>query len=120
MRCATSPRYNAVMPPQLRLALVIVLVFSSAAFAAEAVFPPGSRTGLVPPPGMTVGTSFQGFEDRAHRVSVLVTEVSAQTHDRIAEDFTPEAIRQIGMEEISRETLRLPSGEALLVVTRVG
>ena len=106
--------------PRLPFALLIFLVFSAAALAAEPVFPPGSRVGLAPPPGMTVGTPFQGFEDRAQRVTLLVTEVSAQTYDKIAQDFTPEAIRAIGMEEISRETLRLASGEGLLVVTRLG
>src|SRR5947207_4585811 len=119
MRCATSPRYNSRMP-RLPFALLIFLVFSAAALAAEPVFPPGSRVGLAPPPGMTVGTPFQGFEDRAQRVTLLVTEVSAQTYDKIAQDFTPEAIRAIGMEEISRETLRLASGAGLLVVTRLG
>jgi hypothetical protein len=49
---------------------------------------------------------------------MLTSEVSAQTYDRIAQDFTPETIRSSGMEEISRETLQLASGEALLVVTR--
>jgi hypothetical protein len=107
------------MPLRL-LALVICLVVGSHVFAAEPVFPPGSRIGLVPPPGMTVGVSFQGFEDRANRVSLLVNEVSAQTYDRIAEDFTPETIRRVGMEEISRETLRLAFGDGLLVVTRLG
>src|SRR6266550_1559464 len=70
MRCATSPRYNSRMP-RLPFALLIFLVFSAAARAAEPVFPPGSRVGLAPPPGMTVGTSFQGFEDRAQRVTRL-------------------------------------------------
>lgn len=99
---------------------LIVLVLGTAAVAADPVFPPGSRVGLVPPPGMTVGTSFQGFEDRGHGVAMLVSEVSAQTYDRIAQDFTPDAIRAGGMEEVSRETLRLPFGDGLLVVTRLG
>ena len=69
---------------------------------------------------MTPGKSFQGFEDRANRVVLLVSEVSAQTYDRIAEDFSSEAIRRTGMEELSRETLPLSAGEGLLVVTRQG
>jgi hypothetical protein len=103
---------------RLALALLISLAFGSAAFCAEPVFPPGSRVGLVPPPGMTPGTSFQGFEDPAQRAVLLVTEASAQTYEKIAADFTPEVIHASGMEEISREQLRLASGEALLVVTR--
>jgi hypothetical protein len=98
--------------------LLVSLAFGTAALAAEPVFPPGSRVGLVPPSGLTPATSFQGFEDRANRVVLLTSEVSAQTYDRIAQDFTPETIRSAGMEEISRETLQLVSGEALLVVTR--
>ena len=106
--------------PRFLLALVISLVVSSAAFAGEPLFPSGSRVGLVPAPGMRPGTSFQGFEDRANRVVLLVSEVSAQTYDRIAEDFSAEAIRRTGMEELSRETLALSAGEGLLVVTRQG
>lgn len=105
----------------LRFLLVLfICVFGTAALAAEPVFPLGSRVGLVPPSGMTPATAFQGFEDRANRVVLLISEVSAQTYDRIAQDFTPEAIRAGGMEEISRETLPLASGEAQLVVTRQG
>jgi hypothetical protein len=103
---------------RLSFAFLISFALTTAALAAEPVFPPGSRIGLVPPPGMTVGTSFQGFEDRANRVALLVSEATAQTYDRIAQDFTPEAIRAARMEEVSRDTLRLASGEGLLVVTR--
>jgi hypothetical protein len=106
--------------PRFLLAFVFALGLGSAALAAEPAFPPGSRVGLVPAPGMALGKSFQGFEDREKRVVVLVSEVSAQTYDRIAEEFTPEAIRRSGMEEISRETLALSSGEGLLIVTRQG
>ena len=98
--------------------LALAFALSVSAVLANPAFPPGSRIGLVPPPGMTASTSFQGFEDRANRAVLLVSEVSAQTYDKVAQDFTPEAIRGSGMEEILRETVRLASGEGLLVVTR--
>lgn len=101
------------------LAMFVSFMLGVGASAAEPVFPPGSRVGLVAPPGMMLGTSFQGFEDRTNRVALLVSEVSAQTYERIAQEFTPEAIRRAGMEELSRETLRLASGDALLVATRL-
>src|ERR1051325_9286942 len=106
------------MPLRLLLPLVLSLLFGAAALAAEPVFPPGSPIGLSSPPGMAAATSFQGFEDRDNRVVLLISEVSAQTYERIAQDFTPETIRSSGMEEISRETLPLSHGEGLLVVTR--
>src|SRR5262245_20614551 len=99
MRLPHSARYNAPMQFQLPLALLVCLSLASAALAGEPVFPPGSRVGLVPAAGMALGTSFQGFEDRANRVVLLVSEVSAQTYDRIAGDFSTEAIRRTGMEE---------------------
>ena len=106
---------------QFRLPFAVLAYLSLvAALAAEPVFPAGSRVGLVPAPGMMPGKSFQGFEDRANRVVLLVSEVSAQTYERIAEEFSSEAIRRTGMEEISRETLPLTAGEGLLVVTRQG
>jgi hypothetical protein len=100
-------------------AFLFSLLFVATAFAAEPMFPPGSRVGLVAPPGMTLGTSLQGFEDRTNRVALVVSEVSAQTYPRIMQEFTPDAIRRMGMEEVLRETLQLPLGEALLVVTRL-
>src|SRR5262245_27657717 len=103
MRCGTSRRYSVCMLHFL-LAFVISLALASAALAADPVFPPGSRVGLVPAPGMTPGKSFQGFEDREKRVVLLISEVSAQTYERIAEEFTQEAIRRTGMEELARET----------------
>jgi hypothetical protein len=49
---------------------------------------------------------------------LLISEVSAQTYEKIAQDFTPQTIRGTGMEELSRETLPLAHGEGLLVVAR--
>src|SRR5205085_6538238 len=114
MRSRSSPRYDGGMTRFLALAFTL---FVTTAFA-DPGFPPGSRIGLAPPPGMTAATAFQGFEDRANRVALLVTEISAQTYDKVAQDFTPEVIRASGMEEISRETVQLASGDGLLVVTR--
>src|SRR3954447_20517622 len=114
MRSRSSPRYDDGMTRLLAFAFTL---FATVAFA-DPVFPPGSRTGLVPPPGITVAGAFQGFEDRASRVALLLTEASTQTYDKIAQDFTPEVIRAGGMEEVSRETLQLGSGDGLLVVTR--
>ena len=97
-------------------ALAICLLFIPAAFAAEPIFPPGSRIGLTPPPGMAPSVAFQGFEDRQHGVLLVMTELSAQSYEKVARDFSPEGMR--GMEEISREQIALASGERLLVVAR--
>lgn len=103
----------------LRLPLVLVasLLLAAAAWA-EPVFPPGSRIGLVPPPGMVASASFQGFEDGARRAMLVVTELSAQSYAKVERDFTPERMQQGGMETQSRETIALAGGPALLIAAR--
>ncbi len=105
-------------PARLLPACLACLLLALPAHAAEPIYPPGSRIGLVPPPGMTVSASFQGFEDRAHRALLLVTEFLPQTYDKVAESFTPEQMHAGGMEEIARETIPLASGEGTLVVAQ--
>lgn len=90
----------------------------SAALAAEPVFPPGSRIGLVPPAGMALSAAFQGFEDRARGAVLVVSELSAQSYAKIAKDFESEQMRAGGLEPIARETITLPDGEGLLVMAR--
>ena len=56
----------------------ILLVSAS---LADPVFPPGSRIGLEPPPGMV--PSGTGFTDRARGAMLMVTELSAQSYARV-------------------------------------
>jgi hypothetical protein len=103
----------------LRLVLAFGLaLFASLAFADEPVFPPGSRIGLVPPPGMAASKAFQGFEDRARGAVLVITELSAQSYAKVEQDFADERMRAGGMELIARETIETASGPALLVGAR--
>lgn len=102
-----------------RLPLTLALaLFVSYAWGAEPIFPPGSRIGLVPPAGMTASTTFQGFEDLARGVVLVVSESSAQSYDKVLKDFEPEQMRAGGMQQIARETISLSDGEGLLVIAR--
>jgi hypothetical protein len=100
------------------LLLPALLLLVLPAFATEPVFPPGSRIGLVPPAGMVPSSAFQGFEDRARGAMLVVTELSAQTYDKVAQDFAPEKMQAGGMEAVARETIPLPGGSGLLVAAR--
>jgi hypothetical protein len=103
----------------LRLGLTFAFaLFAACAGAAEPVFPPGSRIGLVPPPGMTPSRTFQGFEDSARGAVLVISELSAQSYGKIAEDFGAERMRAGGMELIARENIETTSGPALLVGAR--
>ena len=101
-----------------RLLFVFFAFGASAAFADEPVYPPGSRIGLVPPPGMTVSRTFQGFEDRPRGAAIILTELSLQSFEKVALDFEPDAMKAGGMETISRETMPLQRGDARLVIAR--
>jgi len=101
---------------RLLLLPALLLLLVPAALAAEPVFPPGSRIGLVPPAGMVASSAFQGFENRAKGAMLVVTELSAQTYDKVAQDFAPEKMQAGGMEAVARETIPLPGGTGLLVV----
>lgn len=109
----TSPRLAFAVCLALLLALPLL-----SARAAEPVFPPGSRVGLVPPPGMTASAARQGFEDRARNALMAVTELSPQSYARIEQDFSDERMRAGGMELIVRETIETASGQALMVGAR--
>ena len=103
----------------LRLALAFGFALLAArAGAAELVFPPGSRIGLVPPPGMTASRTFQGLEDRARGAVMVITELSAQSYGKVAQDFDEARMRAGGMELLARETIETPRGSALLVGAR--
>src|ERR1043165_3220100 len=118
MRLPSSARYKAAMP-RIVLAFLVCLAACSSALAAEPVFPPGSRIGLVPPPGMTPSASFQGFEDRARGAMLVVTELSAQSYGKVEQDFSPGQMATGGMEVLLREHVEIPSGKGLLVVTEL-
>ena len=98
------------------VALLIVAAAPALARAAEPTFLPGARVGIVPPAGMT--PTSRGFEDRKHQAAIVITELSAQTYARVAQEFTAEALKSQGFEVTSRETVALKDGQALLVAAR--
>jgi hypothetical protein len=102
----------------LRFLLAFGLALLSSLALAQPVFPPGSRIGVVPPPGMTPSDRFQGFEDRARGAMLVVTELSLQSYARVEKDFGDEQMRAGGMELIARETIETPGGPAQLIGAR--
>jgi hypothetical protein len=102
----------------IRLLLALGLALMSTLALAQPVFPPGSRIGIVPPPGMTPSDRFQGFEDRPRGALLVVTELSLQSFVKVEKDFSDEQMRAGGMELIARETIETPGGPAQLIGAR--
>ena len=103
---------------RVSLVLLVSVLLASASFAAEPVFPPGSRVGLIPPDGMVPSSAFQGFEDRARGAMLVLSESSGQSFTKIEKEFSPERMQASGMEPIAREMIALPGGPALVVGAR--
>jgi hypothetical protein len=88
------------------------------AAAADVTYPPGSRIGLAPPPGVTVSKSFLGFEDRAHKVAIALTALPPDAYDALERTLTAEALGKQGVTLESRSDFPLALGKAVLVIGR--
>src|SRR3954451_558351 len=90
--------------------LVLLLAFSSAGFAADAVYPPGLRIGLVPMQGLAVSKTFPGFENQDHTVKVLVAELPAAAYGEVQNAFKTNSFPG-GANAIRPESLQTAAGE---------
>lgn len=98
------------------LFLLACLATAMPARADDVVYPPGSRVGLVPPPGLAASPSFPGFEDRAHDVAMVVAALPAEAYGQFERSDSAEGMKRLGATLEKRETLTLPLGKALLVI----
>ena len=93
------------------LRLLAACVLSAAllllpAAAADAVFPVGSRLGLVPPAGLKAATSFPGFEDQENGVFIRLVALPAEAFAEIEKTMTNDALKKQGMTVEKRESCR--------------
>jgi hypothetical protein len=98
--------------------LVFVLALAVPASADDVVYPPGSRIGIVPPPGLHAGTSFPGFEDRERNVAVSLGALPAAAFAEFENSDSAAGLKQLGATLEKREALTLPTGKAVLVIGR--
>jgi hypothetical protein len=103
---------------RIRWAFALLIVLTAAASAAEVTYPPGSRVGLIPPPGLRISSSFPGFEDREKNVAILLTVLPPEAYAEFEKSDSAEALKRQGAILEKREILTLPGGKALLVVGR--
>jgi hypothetical protein len=84
--------------------------------AADPVFPTGSHIGFVPPPGFVASKRFPGFENVETASSMILLTLPGDAFTEAQGTLTAEALKQHGIAEVSRETLMLPNGRAVLVI----
>ena len=108
-------------PALIRLAAgacMAVLVAATSAFAAEAVYPIGSRVGLSPPGKMQLSANIRGFEDHDAQAMMLVLEMPANAYPEVEKSLSPETFQKQGMIPEKRESMTLAAGKGLLVTGR--
>jgi hypothetical protein len=86
--------------------------------AADPIFPPGSRLGMVPPAGMVVSHSFEGFEDVDKNAAILLSTLPAVAYDQIDKTLVPEALQKQGILIDHRDPITLDAGKGFLLVGR--
>ena len=72
---------------RLLSAITLLLITIGPALAAEPVFPPGLRVGMVPLVGLVRAKTFVGFETEDGSVKVLVAELPAQAYVEVMNAF---------------------------------
>jgi hypothetical protein len=110
----------AVDMPSLRplLAVLLFVLALLPARAADVVFPPGSRIGLAPPPGLVTSKTFFGYEDLNNNVAMMLVALPVQAYADLDRAMNAEALKRQGVAFETREPLALASGPAFLVVGR--
>jgi hypothetical protein len=103
---------------RLRWLLLFLLALTLPAHADDVVYPPGSRIGLVPPPGLHASSSFPGFEDRDRNVALLLGVLPPEAFAQFERSDSAEGLKALGAKLEKREALTLPTGKALLVIGR--
>ena len=97
------------------LANVLASPAISPAIAADPIFPPGSRIGIVPPPGMATSRNFVGFEDPQKNAAVLFTTLPARAYETLDKSMVPDAMKSDGVDIRKREPIELGIGKGFLL-----
>jgi hypothetical protein len=115
------PRAAATLASLARLGVLLPVLLMPAlrgAAAADAVFPPGSRLGLVPPAGMVPSRAFQGFQEPGTNATILLTALPANAYEQLAKSMVPDAMKKQGIDVERREAVELPAGKGFILSGR--
>src|SRR5215475_11713875 len=92
---------------RLFAAALLVIAATNPALAADPVFPPGARVGLVPLVGLVRAKTFIGFETEDQGVKVVVADLPAEAYNEVANAFKGNPGNMGG---IKPESIETPAG----------
>src|SRR4051812_9853701 len=91
-------------------AFALLMAGLGPALAADPVYPPGLRIGVVPIEGLVVAKGFPGFETEDHSVKVLVAELPPAAYGEVQNAFKTNSFPG-GANAIKPESLQTAAGE---------
>jgi hypothetical protein len=100
---------------KIAVAALGLLLSFQAALAAEPVYPPASRVGLVPLEDMVPSRRFTGFENPQKAAAITITELPPQAYEQLVAGMTKESLRRQGLDVTSRESLKIDGRSGLLI-----
>jgi hypothetical protein len=109
---------NCSFRPTVAAAAVALAVMATPSWAADPIFPTGSRIGLVPPAGMTASKTFDGFADPSKDAAILITTLPAAAYAKIEKSLDVETLRKQGVSVEKREAIKLNFGNGILLSGR--
>ena len=97
------------------LAACGVIVSLNVATAAETVFPPASRVGLVPLADMVLAKRFSGFENEEKAAAISISEMPPQAYDQLVAGLTKDALKRQGLSVTTRENVKVGNAPGILI-----
>jgi hypothetical protein len=114
----SNSRLGPLWPSAAFAAAVAMLTAAAPAWAADPIFPPGSRVGLVPPPGMVASNTFDGFADPTRDAAILITVLPAAAYAQMDKTLDIETLKKQGVVLDKREPMQLAFGKGFLLIGR--
>jgi hypothetical protein len=90
-------------------ALALLVATALPAVAADAIYPPGLRLGMVPLVGLSTAKTFPGFESEDGSVKVLITELPPAAYGEVVSAFNA---NPAGGNGVKPDKIETPAGLA--------
>jgi hypothetical protein len=111
-------RSNSRVTPLTRIALVLsFLMLPPQARAADPVFPPASRIGLVPPDGFVLSQNFPGFQHGDKQASILMAELPPYAFETLEKEVAVE-LQKTQPVVATRQDVTLKDGRGFILAGR--
>ncbi len=115
---SSNSRFSFPAAAAVLAAIVAVTVAAAPACAADAVFPVGSRLGLVPPAGMVASETFDGFADPGKDAAILIAVLPPTAYRQIEKTLDADALKKQGVTLQKREPMQFNFGKGFLLTGR--